>query len=351
MGLSQFGKDFDVKLKNQKRIKDFIHYFEVVGKVIPVLIFFSTIYGSFQLFNFSNQYHISFLDLAKSNVIFTYGILFFILTSVIIFLPFSVLIWNFSFGNAVYKTFIRRSRVGFLRKYKDFALIILCFFVSLWPLIFIIENTMLWTVLFLMMPLFFGLYVIFFTGKSNFNFRHLSFYNGLIEKLTIVFFLCIPVFLGMLCFLLFIQIFKRYLSDAPAALVLFITSLIVFSLSYLAIKSSITKKTTAVAKEVLFGIIIFVFFVLSIPLNDFISDKVAKTAGLGFEARCYQANEIKKASIPGEYVKNTSNEKIAKIFVVANIDDIYYLSINDQPEPKATLRFKNSNLMQISCPK
>lgn len=351
MGLSQFGKDFDVKLKNQKRIKNFIHYFEVIGKVIPVLIFLSTLYGSFQLFNFSNQYHISFLDLAKSNVIFTYGILFFVLTSIIIFLPFSVLIWNFSFGSVVYKTFIRRSRVGFLRKHKDFALIILCFFVSLWPLIFIIENTKLWMMLFLIMPLFLGLYVIFFTGKLTFNFTQLSFYSGCIEKLAAAFFLYTPVMLGMLCFLLFIQIFKRYLADAPAALVLFITSLIVFSLSYLAIKSSITKKTTAVAKDVLFGIIISVFFVFSIPLNNFISDKVAKTAGLGFETRCYQADEMKKASIPDEYVKNSSNGKIAKIFVVANIDDIYYLSINDQPEPKATLRFKNSNLMQISCPK
>lgn len=192
--------------------------------------------------------------------------------------------------------------------------------------------------------------MIFLTRKFKFNFTELSFYSGFVEKLAAAFLLYTPVLLGMLCFLLFIQIFKRYLADAPAELVLLITSLIIFLLSYLAIKSSITKKITAVAKDVLFILIISLFLIFSIPLNNFISDKVAKTAGLGFETRCYQADEIKKASIPGEYVKNSSNGKIAKFFVVANIDDIYYLSINDQPEPKATLRFKNSNLMQQSCP-
>lgn len=165
MEVSQFGKDFDRKIINKKRIKNFMFYFEVVGKVIPVLIFFSTLYGSFQLFNFSNQYHVSFLDLAKSSVIFTYGILFFVLTSIIIFLPFLILIWNYSFGSVVYKTFIRRSRVGFLRKHKDFSLIMLCLFVSLWPLIFIIENTKWWIGLFLITPLFFWSVRDFFNEK------------------------------------------------------------------------------------------------------------------------------------------------------------------------------------------
>lgn len=348
MEISQFGKEFDKKLRNTKRIKNFINSFEVVGKIIPVLIFLSTLYGSFQLLNFSSKYHVSLLDLAKPSIIFTYGVLFFILTSIIILLPFSFLIWNYSFGSTIHKVFIRRARVGFLRRNKIFSLMILCFVVSLWPLAFVIENTRWWPVFFYCTPIYLGLYVIFFTGKLNFT--QWSFYRALGKKLTAAFVLYFPVLLGMACFIFFAQIFQRYLHNIPATPVLLIISLSFFLLSFFAIKSSVNKKIIAIVKEIFFVVVFSVFVLFSFPSNSLILGKTANVAGLGFETRCYQADEIKKAGIPDEYVKNSSNGKIEKIFVVANIDDIYYLSINDQSEPKATLRFKNSNLMQQSCP-
>lgn len=78
--------------------------------------------------------------------------------------------------------------------------------------------------------------------------------------------------------------------------------------------------------------------------------KVAKLTGLGNEQRCYFIKDKSVLELPDKYLGKAMARDVYKLSVVANIGDIYYLSLADHSINKAGLRFKNGNMVRVDCP-
>ncbi len=58
------------------KIRKSSSFIDVLAKIIPVLVFFLLVSGSFQLFIFSKKHHVRFIDLLQSNLIIAFSSIF-----------------------------------------------------------------------------------------------------------------------------------------------------------------------------------------------------------------------------------------------------------------------------------
>lgn len=70
--------------------------------------------------------------------------------------------------------------------------------------------------------------------------------------------------------------------------------------------------------------------------------------GIGLEKRCYLSQDVDKTTII-ESLKNKQG-KVTELSIVANIENIYYLSKPGDTKMIASIRLISDALTQIGCP-
>lgn len=335
------------KLRQRKIIERNIVF---IGTCIPVLIFISTIYGAWHLFMYSKDFQISFLELAKSNIILTYAALLLFLVMFILIFPLSIIFWSRFNGTELYNGYIERSNSSLVKNNKNFFFVVLYLLPALWPLYFVSLNSKLFPYLFSIAPILMFSYSLFFTKGVKWEFFKQSFYESFAKRISLLFLLFSPTIFGMLMLLFILDIEKEHLIKPPYLLVLATTTLVMFLITYIPSKVGVNDNTSNKSVAVLVMLIFCLLFIFAFFPSANITGRVANLAGLGYEQRCYFIKEKSTLELPQKYLGTEVDSNVFKLSVVANIDDVYYLSLAKQPITKAGVRFKNSNMVRVECP-
>lgn len=335
------------KLRQRKIIERNIVF---MGTCIPVLIFISTIYGAWHLFIFSKDFQILFLDVTKTNIILTYAALLLFLVMFIVILPLSIIFWSRFNGIELYNGYIERSNSSLVKNNKDFFFVILYLLPALWPLYFFSFNLKLLPYLFCIAPVLIFSYSLFFTKGVKWQLFKKSFYESFAKRISLLFLLFSPTTFGMLMLLFILDIEKEHLIKLPHLLVLTTTTIVMFLITYIPSKVGVNGNASNKSVAVLVTLVFCLFLIFAFFPTANITGRVANLVGLGYEQRCYFIKEKSTLELPQKYLGPEVDLNVFKLSVVANIDDIYYLSLANQPITKAGIRFKNSNMVRVECP-
>lgn len=332
-------------------MKSVSNFFSFFGKIIPVLVFASSLYGAFQLFNFAKEYNIDFLDLAKLNIIISYGVLFFILAVVVIMLPFSIALWNHYLGRLIYKVLIQEIKYKLKKKLRLRIIIFFYLILSFWPFIFLIKSQNIAFYLFALPPFIMLCYLFFLTKKSKFSFTFNWLYEYLSKIIKSTAIVITPIYIGIITLIFIFDLERRYLNGFSEKWILMTVTVLFFGFSYIPMRMSINKALVKRSSPLYLALFMYFLFILSIQSPFLLSDRVAEVVGLGHSKRCYLEYNLNTLKIPNYYMEKTSVKGVVKLSVVAVVDDIYYLSVPGDEIKKASLKFKASDMKKIACPK
>jgi len=335
----QLNKDSNDFFSNMKEIIDFF------GKCIPVVIFLSTFFGANLMFSFSKDHAINFMDLLQSNVIIALGTISAFLVSVLAFSVIAIMLITHLQARYIVQSFIQRSRINWVRRKRNSAVIIMCIFNCLWGAIFLIKSDFYVLLLLAVYATLIFCYVLFLT-KNTMKFiltRKHIFHSFCCLALTIT-----PAFLCFIATMLIVSFFERDLKGVSVIIGVILMMCVYFFLTLLPLllcfKKEIHQKTPLLCGFIFFGVLFLFLF----SFSSSVSEKVVNITGIGLKKVCYLKGEVVESNVPDALMKEHKNSY--ELNVLAELNDVFYLTSEINGPAIAAFRFKSDNLKSIGCP-
>lgn len=331
----------DGKIKNPKA-----EYLDLFVKVAQVTTFTSVIYGAWMLFSFSHNYGVRYTDLAGSNFLIIFGVLSAISILTIAVFPLIIVFLSHFSARMVYNLLIYKTRVGCVKRQQIISLTILNLMLSLWPFTLLFFNGKYCFILNLILPsVFFAIFAI--SG------RDFSKYKWKWRDLKYLVICMISYSLSVLLILITALYVYAVIKDAVSSISNSVLAIVFVSVFFVLNVPTLLIGRKKIRSSLYVLVILFateLFFVFSFPFSNEIGKGIAKVIGLNLESKCfiYDREVVKK--IPTNYIINIQQDPdIMKLNVVANINDVYYLS--EAGNEKASIRLIGLRITMTNCPK
>lgn len=319
------------------KIRKSSSFIDVLAKVIPVLVFFLLVSGSFQLFIFSKKHHVRFIDLLQSNLIIAFSSIF-LMSCAIIIAIFTILLPLNVNAKVKYVSLFSGEQWFELVKSTNLKMLLFYLIVSLWPLL--INYSI---IIALISPV--GVLMVHFTLLINEHKKRLikEFIIISIVGVANVFIMLFSV--GMLS-ILYKEIL-RGIPDSVAIASLCVFQFLIFLTVFIPYRGN---QSPGFFLQCLVALCLSQIFFFSMP--DQITSLSIRSSGLGLEQRCFYDIDLRNKKIPDEFITRiitpVATTKYSRINVVANPGRIFYLS-KDHKDYSSEYRFIDDSLPEISC--
>ncbi|MDI3360837.1 hypothetical protein QQF21_01675 [Lelliottia sp. V89_10] len=329
-------------LKIYKKIKDIDLFLGIFAKFIPLAI----AYGGWQLLAFSRNYQIPFLELAKSEVMLTYGVLSLVMICFIGVFPVFIVFLGHMSGRRFYRVWIINSRIKLVYEHPLWSSISIAAIMSTWPMV-LLSSTYYTLVLGYPVAL---LLAMLLTSRltAGYNRRVRKYRIGNVISLAITSGLSMIFSVGL--FYLMYNFLKNTFESLPEIIFYSLLCVVYFVLYFMTMYWSIKKKNHRDIIYFYFVMIVLSLFYISIIQPKILIDKVASAAGFGNVQTCYLAKDLRDAGVPEYFLNPTSRREIVKIDVIAKINNAYYFSKISESSTPPRIRIVSDSFKAISCP-
>lgn len=331
-----------VRLNLDKKLKSVDFVLSFFAKLIPVAI----AYGGWQLLGLSRYYQIPYLELAKSEVMLTYGVLsIFLIVSLGLF-PFFIVYLGHMSGRSFYRVWIMNSRVPVVIKYKRKSFLIIAAILSVWPMVLLSYE---YYSLLLVYPIALFMLMCVFT-RVAFSFHGGVRKNGIFSILFLTAIISCSMIFGVFLFYLLSKLLQGIFDGFPVYcfyIFLCFVYYVLYFMSIIPVTLSKKRRDVIVLYMVLVGTGLFY---VSLSQPKILIDKVANVAGFGNAETCYLAKNLRENDVPEYFLGPTSRQEIVKVNVIAKINDVYYFSAVSDGNNQTRIRVVSDSFKAISCP-
>ncbi|MBU3891229.1 hypothetical protein KH388_00675 [Serratia rubidaea] len=323
---------------------------DMVKKYFPVLVVFSTLYGSLLLFNYCVDYSVPFINVYTTNYMLVFGILSLVIIMSVLVLPITLTFTGEFLAEKEHDRLVsgltqcifrdKELLVYFFIKIFQFSSFGLCLYFDSLPVYFYSSIVFVLSVV-----------AAIITFKD---------FKG--ERLrSVVSFLFYYTMDTLICFSILITIYLLFpaeiksINNVLKALVV-VAVFIALSMSSgpfkgkgaVKTKNIMKKNRHAVRSMVIVLIVAEGIFASPFLMSDFIAPRVSSVIGFGNLNECFYAKDLTKYDIPQDMVSQTIRIDIVKLSIVARIGGEYY--ITTRLGEKAGFKFEADKLTEVACP-
>lgn len=317
----------------------------IATKIATLIPFFIISFGAIHLLSLSNAHGILFIDLVKSNTFLSFGSILFIYSVFLMLILSLTVISNHFINPIVTEILVQKTKIKIIKNHPYSVAFILSLTFSLWPFILLINASFTAIIIYLttLSASVLVYHNIFTTDLTFVKIWKLQRVKGLLLLLS-------PV-ASILSVIITRVVFDTYIKQhKPSELnVIIVVSLVIFIMNLISFYlPSVQKKKESIPESIILtAFTLFMLLLIPSPMSSHTTETLFRSLGIGLGKRCFINEEVRKLPIPANL--KIENNGHTELFVVANINDIYYISAPGDIDMIAQMRFVAENLTNISC--
>ena len=317
----------------------------IITKLATITPLFLICYGAIYLLSFARQHNIMFVDLVKTNIFLSFGAFFLTYSLFLTMIVSITVVSNHMISPIVTKSLLMNSKIKIFTKRRWLPVVILSFLLASWPYVLLITTS--WNAILI----YFSILSLIFYGYHHFLTVDLHFKKFFTTKRLTGLLLAFSPAISLFSVLVMYDLFSTYIKKnnitewkavASVSVVIFIMNFISFHFPL------IEKKKGPLPSSIVITLMMcFSFLLLPSPVSSYSTETLIRSLGIGLEKRCYITKEVDTLPI----FKNLKTERndITELFIVANIDNIYYISYPRDINMISQMRFVAEKLTNVSC--